>query len=77
MLKRLNQILNILMGSFLGVFIGRSVYVCWEYKIHSDLYAIQSAPWYTSIMVYGIVTAVILGIAIVIKLIIRQKIKQS
>ena len=75
MLKKLNYILNILIGSFFGVFVGRGIYVFWDYKAHSDLYAMQSAPWYTSILVNGIFTIVILIVAIIIKLIIRRKLK--
>ena len=75
-MKMLNHILNIIIGAFLGVFIGNGIYVFWDFKVHPDLYAMQSAPWYTSILLYGIVTAVVLVIAIIIKLIIRQKLKQ-
>ena len=75
-MKMLNHILNIIIGAFLGVFIGNVIYVFWDFKVHPDLYAMQSAPWYTSILLYGIVTAVVLVIAIIIKLIIRQKLKQ-
>ena len=53
--KKLNQITNITIGSFVGVFIGCGIYVFWDYKKHPDLYAMQSAPWYTSIFIYGIV----------------------
>ena len=59
-----------------GVFAGHGIYVFWDYKTHSDLYAAQSAPWYTSILVYGIFTIVILIAAIIIKLIIRRILKQ-
>lgn len=72
MLKRLNQIINIVIGSFVGVFIGYGIYVFWDYKIHMDLYAAQSAPWYTSIFVYGIAMLIFLGLAVIAKLLIRK-----
>lgn len=75
MLKKLNYVLNILIGSFIGVFIGRGAYVLWDYRTHPDLYAMQSAPWYTSILVNGIFTTVFLIVAGIIKLAIRKKIK--
>ncbi len=75
MLKKLNRILNIIIGSSIGVFIGHGIYVFYDYKTHPDLYAMQSAPWYTSIWVYGIFTMAVLIVAIAIKLIIRKKIK--
>lgn len=74
-LKRLNRILNVIIGSFLGVFIGHSLYRYWDYKSHPGLYDWQSAPWYSSILIYGGVTAVILLVAVVIKFIIRKRIR--
>ena len=76
-MENANRIMNTIMGAFVGVFIGHGIYVFWDFKAHPDLYAMQSAPWYTSILLYGIVTAVVLVIAIIIKLIIRQKLKQQ
>ena len=38
MLKKLNQITNITIGSFVGVFIGCGIYVFCDYKKHPDLY---------------------------------------
>ena len=77
MLKKLNQITNIIIGSFVGVFIGCGIYVFWDYKKHPDLYAIQSAPWYTSIFVYGIVMLIFVTVAVIAKLIIRKKMKEG
>ena len=76
-MKTLNRILNIIIGAVVGVFIGHGIYVFWDFKTHPDLYAMRSAPWYTSILVAGIETAVVLVIAIIIKLIIRQRLKQQ
>lgn len=75
MLKKINRILNIIIGSFIGVFVGHGIYVFWDYKTHPDLYAMQSAPWYTSILVYGLFTIVVLIVGIIIKLIIRLRLK--
>lgn len=77
MLKKLNYILNIVIGSFIGVFIGHGIYVYWDYKTHPDLYAMQSAPWYTCVFVYGIVTLILLVVFAVAKSIIRKKIKST
>ncbi len=75
MLKKINHILNIIIESFIGVFIGHGIYVFWDYKTRPDLYAMQSAPWYTSILVYGLFTIVVLIAGIIIKLIIRLRLK--
>ena len=77
MLKKINSVLNIIIGSSIGVFIGHGIYVCWDYKAHPDLYAMQSAPWYTSILVYGLFTIAVLIAGIMIKLIIRHRLKQQ
>ena len=77
MLRKINSILNIIIGSSIGVFIGHGIYVYWDYKTHPDLYAMQSAPWYTSILVYGLFTIVVLIAGIIIKLIIRRRLKQQ
>ena len=49
-MKRLNQILDILIGCFIGAFLGSGVSRFLDFKSHPDLYAIQSAPWYASII---------------------------
>jgi ABC-type antimicrobial peptide transport system permease subunit len=72
-MKRLNTILNIIMGSFIGVFVGRGIYVVWDFKTHPALYAMQSAPWYTSILVFGAFTIVVMLVCIGIKAIIKSK----
>jgi len=76
-MKRLNAVLNTIMGSFLGVFVGHSICVIWNFKKRPELYAMQSAPWYTSILVYGVLTLAVLLVCIVIKVIIKNLIKKS
>ena len=57
--------------------IGFSIYKLLDYKAHLDLYAMQSAPWYMSILVQGIVIVVVLVAAVLIKMIIRNKLRKS
>lgn len=71
--QTLNTILNCIIGSFLGVFLARSVYTYWDYTTHPDLYAVSSAPWYTTIQIFGIIVAIIVGVAVVLKIRIRKK----
>lgn len=73
MLKRMDWILNIFIGCCTGAFLGHGLYVFWDYQTHSDLYAAQSAPWYTSILILGAVTVLLLAVAVVLKLILRKK----
>ncbi len=44
---------------------------------HPGLYDMQSAPWYTGILYYGIFTIVPLIIAVIIKLFLWRKLKQK
>lgn len=71
-MKKLNNFLNILIGTFIGVFIGHGIYVYYDYKTHPDLYAMNSAPWYTSILVYGIFTLVVILVVIIAKILIKR-----
>ena len=75
-MKTLNTVLNILMGSFFGVFIGDLIANYKNYQQFHEIYdATNSAPWY-----YGSLSSLILFLAVVIicvvvKLIIRNKAK--
>ena len=74
MRKKINQILNIIMGSFIGVFIGSGLYKYWDFQKYPDLYVIQSAPWYTSILINGLLTLVLLAVCMIVKVILIEKI---
>ena len=50
--EKINSILNIIMISFIGQFIGSGLYKYWHFRKYPNLYAMQSAPWYLSIFVY-------------------------
>ena len=73
--KKMNEVLNGIMGAFTGVFLGHGILEVWRYNTRPELYALQSAPWYTSILVYGIFTLAVLGVCILIKAIIKHCIK--
>ena len=51
MLKKLNSFFNIVIGSFIGVFIGFGIYKFWHFKTYPNLYAMQSAPWYNRVAI--------------------------
>ena len=75
MLRKLNCFLNIVIGSSIGVFIGFGIYKFWHFKNYPNLYAIQSAPWYTELLLDGALVAVVVVVCIILKLIIRKKSK--
>ena len=75
MLRKLNCFLNIVIGSFIGVFIGFGIYKFWHFKTYPNLYAMQSAPWYTELLLGGALVAVVVVVCIILKLIICRKLK--
>ena len=77
MKKKINQVINTIMAAFVGVFIGHGIFLYLYYKNHPDLYVIQSAPWYTGILVYGIGTLAVLTICIGIKVVLKRKTDKS
>ena len=72
-MKKWNVFLNTLMVALVGAFLGNSAYVVWNFYAHPEQYAAQSAPWYTSILFYGIFTLVGLLICLVIKAVLKRK----
>ena len=73
--KKIQRILNIIMSCFVGVFIGSGLYRYWHFRKYPELYFIQSAPWYTSIIVQGLLTLILLAICMIIKAIFIEKIE--
>lgn len=76
MLKRINQILGIIMGGITAVYIGYSIWQYWDYRTHPMLYKQYSAPWYTGIRVYGVLALAVLAVCLIPKLMIHKKMKQ-
>ncbi len=76
-MKRLNTIFNTIIGAFVGAFIGYGIYVVWTFKTHPELYTMQSTPWYTSILAYGIFTFTVLLVCIVMKALIKHRAKKT
>lgn len=76
-MKKFNNGLNIAIGGFIGVFVGYCIYIYWEYKTFPEIYAMQSAPWYTSILLNGALTIAVVAICAIIKMIIKHYIKKS
>ena len=76
-MKKLNHALNIIIGAFVGVFIGYTIYVVWDYNAHPQLYAAYSAPWHTGILLYGICALGAAVVCLVIKAVIRYKVQKA
>ena len=75
MLRKLNYFFNIVIGSCIGVFIGFGIYKFWHFKTYPNLYAMQSAAWYTELLLDGALVAVVAVVCIILKLVIWRKLK--
>lgn len=71
-MKKVNFLMNIIIGTFIGIFIGNALYVIWDYRASPGKYIIMSAPWYTSILLYGVVTLGVVSVCMVVKVIIKK-----
>lgn len=76
-MKKLNHALNIIIGAFVGLFIGYAIYVVWDYNAHPQLYAAYSAPWHTGILLYGICALGVAVVCLVIKAVIRYQVGKT
>ena len=76
-MKRLYGILRLFLGCDVGVFVGRCIYLYFDFKARPDLYAMQQAPWYLSLKVQGLVTAGIAGIVLAAMWLVRKKINKK
>lgn len=59
-MKKLCVFLRCARGAVLGVFLGGSLFRWIHYRNHPGLYVMQSAPWYTTIIINAIFTVICL-----------------
>ncbi len=71
MLKNLNKILNIVIGSCIGVFLAASIYRYIHFINNPLVYEYSSAPWYTGIIIHGVINGLIILVLLIIKLVIK------
>lgn len=76
-MKRWNALLNAVMGCVAGVFTGYGVYLVCDYNARPGWYAMQSAPWYTGLLPYGVLVLATLAVCLVIKALLRHRGKKG
>ena len=59
-MKKINTLINSIAGAALGIFIGHIISCVWTLSVHPETYMVQSAPWYTSSLIYGAITVAVL-----------------
>lgn len=76
-MKTLLMVLKVCFYADIGVFLGRALYETFWYRNHPELYELNSAPWYTNILVCGVfalVFAAALGAAmLIVKMMMHRK----
>lgn len=71
-MKKAKHFLNIVMGAVFGTYLGRVLFILWNHKAYPEIYAMQSAPWYTVIWVEGLMTLAALLVCLLIKLSLKR-----
>lgn len=74
-MKTVYNFLRLLAFASVGAFIGKTLFQCWDYYKNPGLYAMTSAPWYLSIQVNGLFTAVIAVVLLVIMRLVKRRMK--
>lgn len=76
-MKRLYATLKLFLGCSIGVFLGRYIYLYFDFKARPDLYAMQSALWYVDLEIQGIITAVLAAVLLAVMWLVRKKINKK
>ena len=71
--KKLYTVLKTVFWCVIGAFIGPTLYTCYDYHARPGLYALTSAPWYTSIVMHGILTAIVCAILLATMVVVKKK----
>lgn len=74
-MKIISRVLKIVLWGVMGTFAGTSIYRCWDFYVHPDLYAVNSAPWYLSIQINAVLTVILVTILLVIMRLVKKKIR--
>ncbi|MDE7029517.1 MAG: hypothetical protein K2P63_05990 [Lachnospiraceae bacterium] len=72
MKKKIHRMLNIIMGSLTGVFLGSGAYRYWHFRKYPEQYVAQSAPWYTGILIQGLFTLALLTICLIMRAVLIE-----
>ena len=74
-MKKLYNTLKFALWCIVGVFIGTSIYQYIDYRQRPGLYALTSAPWYTSIRIGAVFTVVAVLLLLLAIQIVKRKMK--
>lgn len=72
MLRKIDHLLSAMIFSFIGAFACHSLYLSLDFLFRPHVYAAYSAPWYLSIFVNGLITALIALVIFFIRLLAKR-----
>lgn len=75
MKKKINQALNIIISVLIILFIASGLFKYRHFQKYTDLYVMQSAPWYTGLLINGFLTLALLTVCMILKAILIEQIK--
>lgn len=75
-MKKLHRLLELLIFAQIGIFLVCAAARYLDYVRHPEVYAAQSAPWYTSILLTLALTAVTAGITAAAYFAVGQRLKR-
>ena len=76
-MDKLNTFLNIFIGTLIGGVFGHALFTYRHYLKYPGLYEIQSAPWYTSVIVRAGFTLGLIVIILIIKFVIKRRMERG
>lgn len=71
------KILNIVLGSSCGVYIGMVLWRLLDYWMNKEVYMSYSAPWYTSIIAISIFWGIVILVEIILLLVVKHKLSSG
>ena len=73
MKEKISFYFRLFAGCVFGVFLGNCIYRFYDFKTHPDLYVMQSAPWYTSLIPSGVIAIGLIILSLGISAILKKK----
>ena len=77
MLRKLKAFLLLCIFAQIGVFFGKAIYRYVDYKQNPAFYEIMSAPWYTYILLDGLVAVSVIAVLLCIFLFLGHMIRKG
>ena len=72
-MRKLYLALKIAVWAVIVLFLGSAGRQVWHYRTHPELYVINSAPWYTGILVSAVFAAAAVVILMIAMWIVRKR----